>query len=406
MVAAKRNLVEVMTLLLVTGVDVDLRRSDGTTALHLAIASQHARAAKLLLDFDADAAVATNVGVTPLLLAAENGLSKLIKLLVKVAPQSVHTASNDGSNVLAIAAQVGQVEAVKMFLEAGVQVDLSNGAGRTPLMFAAGKDQVEAMKLLLAKGAAPNKTANDRNTALTIAAEGGHVEAVPRVNRSACPEVTALAAAAQNGHVEVIKLLLQNHAEIDAHDDDWDSALHEAVYSGQLEAARALVEANPSANVNKRNQSGWTPMMAAAHRNFVDIVELLVWKGASLNLKTNDGRTALHIAAEEGHTEVIRFLLSRGALVDTPDRMHRTPLMMAAYRGHKDAVQLLLDSGASLVRTDKMDQTPLEVALSNSKIDVATLQVYSEPRYRRRRESTSALPEPQVKRQRTANISP
>ncbi|KAG3140143.1 hypothetical protein PC128_g25252 [Phytophthora cactorum] len=177
-------------LLLVIGVDVDLRRSDGTTALHLTIASQHARAAKLLLDFDADAAVATNAGVTPLLLAAENGLSKFIKLLV------------------------GQVEAVKMFLEAGVLVDLSNGAGRTPLMFAAGKDQVKAMKLLLAKGAVPNKTANDGNTALTIAAEGGHVEAVrfllshgARVNRSACPEVTALAAAAQNGHVELFTVV-------------------------------------------------------------------------------------------------------------------------------------------------------------------------------------------------------
>ncbi|KUF88466.1 Transcription initiation factor TFIID subunit 5 [Phytophthora nicotianae] len=145
-----------MTLLLVSGVDVDLRRSDGSTALHLAIASQHARAAKLLLDFDADAAVATNAGVTPLLLAAENGLSKLIKLLVKVAPQSVRTASKDGSNVLSFAAQAGQVETVKMFLDAGVPVDLSNGVGRTPLMYAAGKDRVDVLKLLLAKGAVPN----------------------------------------------------------------------------------------------------------------------------------------------------------------------------------------------------------------------------------------------------------
>lgn len=80
---------------------------------------------------------------------------------------------------------------------------------------------------------------------------------------------------------------------------------------------------------------------------------------------------------------------------------------MAAYRGNKDAVQLLLDNGASLVRTDNWDQTPLEVALSNSKIEIATLLVYSESRSRNgRRRAESPATKRQTKRQRAANISP
>ncbi|EGZ18625.1 hypothetical protein PHYSODRAFT_315284 [Phytophthora sojae] len=227
MAAAKGNHVEIMALL---GTKVDLRRRDGCSALHLAVASQRPKAAKLQLGFDADASFANNDGVMPM------------KLLLRVAPQSIRAVSQNGANVLAIAAQ-------------------ANG-----------------------------------NTALTIAAESGQVEAVgtllshsARGNTSEFPEVAPLAAAAQHGHVEVIQVL--------------PGAVYRAVYSGQLEAARALVEASLGANVNKRNQSGWTPLMAAAHRNFAQIMELLLERGASLTLKTKDGRTALHIAAQEGHTE-------------------------------------------------------------------------------------------------------
>ncbi|KAE8995186.1 hypothetical protein PF011_g16430 [Phytophthora fragariae] len=330
---------------------------------------------------ESSADYANTDGVTPVLLAVENGLLNLIKLLLKAAPQSLRAVSKDGANVLAIAAQAGQVEVVDMLLTCKVPVDLKCGKGRTPLMFAA------------ASGG-PDFT------------ESRPVTHGARTNPSEFPEVAPLAAAAQNGHVEVIQVLLQNSADVDAHDGDWDSALHEAVYSGQVEAARTLVEASLGANVNKRNRSGWTPLMGAAHRNFVVIMELLVWKGASLMLKTKDGRTALHIAAEEGHTEATRFLLGRGASVDAVDRLKRTPLMLAAYRGHKDTVQLLLDNDASLARTDYMNQNPLEVALSNSKIDVATLLVYSEPWFRNKRKQTSNSSSPRVKRQHAAHVSP
>ncbi|KAL3667747.1 hypothetical protein V7S43_007300 [Phytophthora oleae] len=266
------------------GCDLNAVNNDGDSALMLAANGNNVGVSDDAVSDDAavggwgrHAALANSYRVTPLLLASEHGFSNLIKILV-------NTTSNDGTNVLATAAQAGHVETVKMLIDSGVYVDLDSGEGRTPLMFAAGKGQAEVVKLLLDKGADPNKGPRYGKTALNAAAEGGHVEVVQVLLTHGtsvkgcdhCPEMTPLAGAAQHGHVEIIKLLLQNHAETNAHDDDGDSALHETVYHGHLEAARALVEAEPGANVNKRNRCGWTPLMAAAHRDLLAFVELFV----------------------------------------------------------------------------------------------------------------------------------
>ncbi len=47
------------------------------------------------------------------------------------------------------------------------------------------------------------------------------------------------------------------------------------------------------ADVNSRTKAGDTPLMMAAYRGYIDIVHLLLIKGALKNEVNNDGLTAL-----------------------------------------------------------------------------------------------------------------
>ena len=58
------------------------------------------------------------------------------------------------------------------------------------------------------------------------------------------------------------------------------------------------------------------------------------------------GKTALHLAAKSGHLEIIQLLLERGADINTRDRKGKTALHLAAKSGHLDITKLLLERGA------------------------------------------------------------
>lgn len=230
------------------------------------------------------------------------------------------------------------------------------------------------------KGADVNGMTWNEHTALTFAAEGCRVKAVQmllergaEVNKHGVNS-PPLATAAQNGHVEVIKLLRQHNADVNAQDADGDSALHETVYSRSTECARVLVRGlSVDVVVDIRNKSGWTPLMATVQRELVEVVDILLGKGASVELKTEDGRTALHIAAEEGRADVIGLLLRRGANVDAANLSKWTPLMLAAYRGHKETVKLLVKEGASLTVKNKDGAKAAEIAKLNNRTDLLDL---------------------------------
>ena len=66
------------------------------------------------------------------------------------------------------------------------------------------------------------------------------------------------------------------------------------------------------ANVNARNNRGWTPLHSAALFGRVDAATLLLANGAELSAKTDVGETALEIAQEEEQAEVIVLLQNAG----------------------------------------------------------------------------------------------
>ncbi|KAF1778869.1 Ankyrin repeat-containing domain [Phytophthora cactorum] len=312
----------------------------------------HLTVNRQLLAVDANVELGDANGQTPLMLAFKLGSVEMTKLLIESSPNSIHAIDKEGDNVLGIAVYKWPLEIFPLLLDCDIKTNLSNGAATTPLMLAATKGHVEIIKILLDNGAEVNET-TQVEAARALLDHGAH-ENSHGVNSA------PLATAAQRGHVEMLKLLLMHNANINLQDSDGDSALHEAVY-------------------NLQNDSGWTPLMAAAQRDLVDVVSLLLQKNASVKKRMKDGHSALHIAAEEGRVDVIRLLLQRGARMDTVNKAKWTPLMMAAKRGHRQTANFLVKNGASLVWKNNDDQNAAGVAKLNNRTDVLGLLKSEEP---------------------------
>ena len=91
------------------------------------------------------------------------------------------------------------------------------------------------------------------------------------------------------------------------------------------------------------------------------MVRLLLDRGADINRRTNSGKTPLSCAVERQKKDVVRLLLERGA-----DPNMSGPLRWVAKHGHQDVAEMLLEKGAKPNELDDMSvrngQTPLYLA--------------------------------------------
>ena len=138
-----------------------------------------------------------------------------------------------------------------------------------------------------------------------------------------------------------------------------------AIKEPSLKAAQALVNA-PKIDLNLLNGNGESPLMLAALKGELDLVEKMVKKGADVN-KT--GWTPLHYAASNGHSAVIRLLLENYAYIDAESPNGSTPLMMASMYGSPESVKLLLGEGADPLLKNQQNMTALQFAQRAQRVD-------------------------------------
>jgi ankyrin repeat protein len=164
---------------------------------------------------------------------------------------------------------------------------------------------------------------------------------------------------AQSGDAEALRRLLDaNPRLMEERDAGGSTPLAYAATAGKTNTLRLLLARG--AVVDATNRLGLTPLLHAALRSHAAAVAALLEAGANPNHVDQSGVTALLAASLAGSTNVGRVLLAQGAQVDVvylPTKL--TALHQAAMLGHADFVQLLLDHGARADRKDTTGSTPL-----------------------------------------------
>lgn len=274
-------------------------------------------------------------------LVVEVALGNLARALdlLRRHPEQVDTKSQ-GRTALQVAAYLGQVELVRLLLQARAGADLPDEEGSTALHYAALGNQPEATRALLAAGCRPNALNGARTTALHVAV--------------------------QRGFLEVVKVLCELGCDVNLPDAQGNTPLHCAISAGA--GARGIVEVLtevPGISVTATNSQGFTLLHHASLKGHTLAVRRILAGARQLvDAKKEDGFTALHLAALNNHREVAQILIQEGRCdVNVQNRKLQSPLHLAVQRAHVGLVPLLVDAGCSVNAEDEDGDTALHVAL-------------------------------------------
>ena len=221
----------------------------------------------------------------------------------------------------------------------------------TPLRLAAHLNHVECMKKLIEAGADVNYTDGFIPTAVQEAAEKGHEECVQILMKSETDVKSGvLYKAVMSNHKTIAELLIKSGADVN------EGSLGTAVELGHKECVDLLL----SSGANMNNDDHTYPPLIITTRNFryEGCVETLISAGADVNSRGCDGITNLMYAAERDDERMLDVLIRAGANVNDLDDVGMNPLMRAIMGKNKICVQLLIEAGTDVNATTEFIEMP------------------------------------------------
>jgi ankyrin repeat protein len=197
------------------------------------------------------------------------------------------------------------------------------------------------------------------------------------------PDATPLYYAALCGFRDVTEGLLNAHPrDLNARGGQHETPLHAAVHKGHLDVVLLLLDRG--ASVESRGPLRQTALYMASSRGYVKISQSLIDHGADPNAECDDKEdcrnvkwTALQVASKNGRLDTARVLLERGADVNYKDTCGRRPLQFASRQRSNALVCLLLDRGANPNASDTWGMNALhEASIYGQMSSVTTLLEY------------------------------
>ena len=154
-------------------------------------------------------------------------------------------------------------------------------------------------------------------------------------------------AASMAGAKERVLALISAHPEqVNGYSHDGWTPLHLACFFGQPEIAEALIASGADVQARSKNPMHNTPLHAAVAGRNRQAARLLLEHGANVNTRQEGGFTALHSAAQSGDVEMLRLLVDHGADVQIRAENQQNAMDLALTKGHSAIVELLDECAA------------------------------------------------------------
>ncbi|RZC38488.1 uncharacterized protein BDFB_007813, partial [Asbolus verrucosus] len=191
------------------------------------------------------------------------------------------------------------------------------------------------------------------------------------VNAASNDGFTPFYAACQNGHYEVVKLLIINNVDINAATNNGVTPFYAACQNGHCEVVKLLIVNN--ADINAVTNNGFTPFYAACLNGHYEVVKLLVDNNADVNAPSNDGFTPFYDACLNGQYEVVKLLIVNNADINAATNNGVTPFYVACQNGHYEVVKLLIVNNVDINAATDNGFNPFYAACQNGHYEVVKL---------------------------------
>ena len=308
-------------------------------------AADYLKIATILLDKGANWQVRDSVGRTSLHLAAISGSVEMVGLLLSKG-MTVDTKDPAGVTPLHCAAAAGSAAVAELLISKGAEVDAKDArVGRTPLHHAARSGDVKTVAVLLAKGACIKAMDADKWQPLHHAVLGGNPEVISLLlekgaNLAATEShgATPLHCAAIAGQPQAARALLAHGASPAALDHYKKSPLHLAALNGPVEIVRLLLD--HLAPVNGADFQGDTPLHVAAMVH-VDSHDLKSTNGQPVDPNEDAALAAINKSKPADKLEIVKLLLKKGARPDIKNKEGITPIDFAGKLGTPEILAAL-----------------------------------------------------------------
>ena len=354
--------------------------SEGNTPLHISSYSGDFLSTENFLRLGADPTAVNNRKQTPLNIAKNGMVRKVLSNLNKAAYEAdiegLKYLVNCGCQIDGKVSIFGEApihqsikcnklensDMLRTILDCGADVNLIDSNGWTALHHSADKGDINMAQILLEAGADVNSYSNARRTPLHLAAA--------------------------SNHTDMVKLLIENGADKEFESEDKCTPLHYAAKRGNLECVKELLKSN--AIICRQDIRLWTPLHYAAYNGHKNVVSYLLYWDADYEklryMKNSQNKKAYEIvtdqdtkfafnliwkAAADGNLDMVRILHREGQDIDQQSQFKKnTALHLAVMNRHNLIIRYLLENGAStglknkckFVLTIIVNRTPLDQA--------------------------------------------
>jgi ankyrin repeat protein len=400
-----------------------------TSPIHCAASKSNTTMIRILINHGADVNLLNQQGATPLHRSVEGNSLDATRVLLRHGsnPNSRH----QGESPLSIAAQKGSIEIAELLISCGANLE-DRAKGCTPIEHAAYNHQIEWVRRFVlqesssleSKRKIPRKYLPElrgvcREEFVVNVESSDDTQVSALLNDSICRldalgKACGFASAIKNNKENLVQLFLRHNVDLNG----WcateiplfgnrihciGTPLHVAVAHKKHRLIRLLLSkgarVNPETDVennplekcaynndffNHCEYPYHTPLHLAAKVDDVEVLRLLLSRGAKVNVETVWGESPLYLSVLNGNTQAVRLLLSRGAKanplyqgdpkdIQTCEQNLDPPLHAASRLNHVDIARVLLEAGANPFQKDDDMKKAIDIAIDKKHTNIIRL---------------------------------